>query len=124
VRLRIEMQADILNRGRLKIRNGRLIWHLFTEMDNQFVEMIDVFPPARVKERAEKNMVAVMKVPEISPGESFSPTAILIMDTTSRDWLIEQRSIPEPIRKRTVGMYSSMQKYWGIDNPAAFSEHR
>jgi len=118
VRLRIEMQADILNRGRLKIRNGRLIWHLFTDMENQFVEMIDVFPPARVMKRAEKNMVAVMKVPEISPGERFSPTAILIMDTTSRDWLIEQRSIPEPIRKRTVGMYSSMQKYWEIDNPA------
>jgi len=118
VRLRIEMQADILNRGRLKIRNGRLIWHLFTDMENQFVEMIDVFPPARVMKRAEKNMVAVMKVPEISPGESFSPTAILIMDTTSRDWLIEQRSIPEPIRERTVGMYSSMQKYWEIDNPA------
>ena len=118
MRLRIEMQADILNRGRLKIRNGRLIWHLFTDMENQFVEMIDVFPPARVMKRAEKNMVAVMKVPEISPGERFSPTAILIMDTTSRDWLIEQRSIPEPIRKRTVGMYSSMQKYWEIDNPA------
>jgi len=118
VRLRIEMQADILNRGRLKIRNGRLIWHLFTDMENQFVEMIDVFPPARVMKRAEKNMVAVMKVPEISPGERFSPTAILIMDTTSRDWLIEQRSIPEPIRERTVGMYSSMQKYWEIDNPA------
>ncbi len=118
MRLRIEMQADILNRGRLKIRNGRLIWHLFTDMENQFVEMIDVFPPARVMKRAEKNMVAVMKVPEISPGERFSPTAILIMDTTSRDWLIEQRSIPEPIRERTVGMYSSMQKYWEIDNPA------
>ncbi|MHA2003268.1 MAG: transglutaminase-like domain-containing protein [Candidatus Thorarchaeota archaeon] len=118
MRLRIEMQADILNRGRSKIRDGRLIWHLFTDMGNQFVEMIDVFPPARVKERAEKNIVAVMKVPEISPGESFSPTAILRIDTTSRDWLIEKQSIPESVKKQTIGMYSSMQKYWEIDNPA------
>jgi transglutaminase-like putative cysteine protease len=86
-------------------------------MDNQFVEMIDVFPPARMMERAEKNIVAVMKVPEISPGEKFSPTAILRIDTTSRDWLIEQQSIPELVRKQTIGMYSSMQKYWEIDNP-------
>ncbi|MHA2118810.1 MAG: transglutaminase-like domain-containing protein, partial [Candidatus Thorarchaeota archaeon] len=99
------------------IRNGRLIWHLFTDMDNQFVEMIDVFPPARMMERAEKNIVAVMKVPEISPRESFSPTAILRIDTTSRDWLIEQQSIPELVKKQTIGMYSSMQKYWEIDNP-------
>ena len=102
MRLRIEMQADILNRGKSKIRNGRLIWHLFTDMDNQFVEMIDVFPPARVLKRAEKNMVAVMKVPEISPGEAFSPTVILRIDTTTRDWLIEQQSIPESVRKRTM----------------------
>ncbi|MHA2140817.1 MAG: transglutaminase-like domain-containing protein [Candidatus Thorarchaeota archaeon] len=117
MRLRIEMQADILNRGRSKIRNGRLIWHLLTDMDNQFVETIDIFPPARVMERAEKNIVAVIKVPEISPGENFTPTAILRIDTTSRDWLIEQQTIPEPIRKQTIGMYSSMQKYWEIDNP-------
>ncbi|MFX0055474.1 MAG: transglutaminase family protein [Promethearchaeota archaeon] len=117
MRLRIEMQADVLNRGKSKIRNGRLIWHLFTDMDNQFVEMIDVFPPARVMERAEKNIVAVMKVPEISPGEAFSPTVILRIDTTARDWLIEQQSIPESIRKQTIGMYSSMQKYWELDNP-------
>jgi transglutaminase-like putative cysteine protease len=86
-------------------------------MDNQFVETIDIFPPARVMERAEKNIVAVIKVPEISPGENFTPTAILRIDTTSRDWLIEQQTIPEPIRKQTIGMYSSMQKYWEIDNP-------
>ena len=118
MRLRREMQADILNRGSSKMRDGRLTWHLFTDMGNQFVETIDVFPPARVMERAEKNMVAVMKVPQISPGENFSPTVILRLDTTSRDWLIEQQSIPEPVRKQTVGMYSSMQKYWEIDNPA------
>lgn len=117
MRLRIEMQADILNRGKSKIRNGRLIWHLFTDMDNQFVEMIDVFPPARVLKRAEKNMVAVMKVPEISPGEAFSPTVILRIDTTTRDWLIEQQSIPESVRKRTIGMFSSMQKYWEVESP-------
>ncbi len=117
MRLRIEMQADVLNRGRSKIHNGRLIWHLFTDMDNQFVEMIDVFPPARVMQRAEKNIVAIMKVPEISPGEAFSPTAILRIDTTSRDWLIKQQRIPESVRKSTIGMYSSMQKYWEIDNP-------
>ncbi|MFW9802206.1 MAG: transglutaminase family protein [Candidatus Thorarchaeota archaeon] len=117
MRLRIEMQADVLNRGKSKIRNGRLIWHLFTDMDNQFVEMIDVFPPARVMERAEKNIVAVMKVPEISPGEAFSPTVILRIDTTARDWLIEQRSIPESIRNQTIGMYSSMQRYWELDKP-------
>jgi transglutaminase-like putative cysteine protease len=117
VRLRIEMQADILNRGKSKIRNGRLIWHLFTDMDNQFVEMIDVFPPARVLKRAEKNMVAVMKVPEISPGEAFSPTVILRIDTTARDWLIEQQSIPESVRKQTIGMFSSMQKYWEVESP-------
>jgi transglutaminase-like putative cysteine protease len=87
-------------------------------MDNQFVGTIDIFPPARVMERAEKNIVAVLKVPEISPGENFTPTAILRIDTTSRDWLIEQQTIPEPIKKQTIGMYSSMQKYWETEDPA------
>ncbi len=117
MRLKIEMQADVLNRGTAKIRNGRMTWHLFTDMENQFVEMIDVFPPARVVEKAEKNIVALMKVPEINPGENFSPTAILRIDTTARDWLIEQQIIPETIKKRNRGMYSSMQKYWETDDP-------
>ncbi|MFW9846325.1 MAG: transglutaminase family protein [Candidatus Thorarchaeota archaeon] len=117
MRLKIEMQADVLNRGSSKIRNGRMTWHLFTDMDNQFVEMIDVFPPARVKEKAEKNIVAIIKVPELNPGENFSPTVILRIDTTSRDWLIEQRVASEKIKKQNRGLYSSMQRFWEIDNP-------
>lgn len=117
MRLKIEMQADVLNRGSSKIRNGRMTWHLFTDMDNQFVEMIDVFPPARVKEKAEKNIVAIIKVPELNPGENFSPTVILRIDTTSRDWLIEQRVTSDKIKKQNRGLYSSMQRFWEIDNP-------
>ena len=112
------MQADILNRGKSRIHNGRLTWHLFTDMENQFVEMIDVFPPARVSEKAEHNIVAVLKVPELNPGESFSPTVILRIDTTTRDWLMEQRSTSESDMTKTRGMNTSMQKYWETENPA------
>lgn len=116
MRLRIEMQADIHNRGTSKLRNGLMTWHLFTDMDNQFVEMIDVFPPARVKERAEKNMVAIIKVPEINPGESFSPTVILRIDTTTRDWLMESQISSQETIARNRGMYCGYQKYWEIDD--------
>ena len=116
MRLRIEMQADIHNRGSSKLKNGVMTWHLFTDMDNQFVEMIDVFPPARVKERAEKNMVAIIKVPEINPGESFSPTVILRIDTTTRDWLMDSQIVSEETITRNRGMYSGHQKYWEIDD--------
>jgi len=112
------MQADILNRGKSRIRNGRMTWHLFTDMENQFVEMIDVFPPARVSEKAEHNIVAMLKVPELNPGESFSPTVILRIDTTTRDWLMDQRSTSESDMTKTRGVYTSMQKYWEIENPA------
>ncbi|NWF96293.1 MAG: transglutaminase domain-containing protein [Candidatus Thorarchaeota archaeon] len=118
MRLRIEMQANVHNLGSAKIRDGRLTWHLYTDMDNQYVDAIDVFPPARVFEKAERNMVAVIKVPELSPGESFSPTVILRMDTTTRDWMIEPRRVPDQVKKRIRGTFSSMQKYWEIDNPA------
>jgi len=118
MRLRIEMQANIHNRGSSKLKKGVMTWHLFTDMDNQFVEMIDVFPPARVKERAEKNMVAIIKVPEINPGESFSPTVILRIDTTTRDWLMEQQKASQETIARNRGMYCSLQKYWEIDDDA------
>ncbi|MFX1416867.1 MAG: transglutaminase family protein, partial [Promethearchaeota archaeon] len=118
LRLRIEMQANVLNRGKSRIRNGRLTWHLFTDMENQFVEMIDVFPLARVSEKAEHNMVAVIKVPELNPGESFTPTVILRIDTTTRDWLMEQKSSSESEETKTRSMYTSMQKYWETENPA------
>ncbi len=116
MRLRIEMQANIHNRGTTKLKRGVMTWHLFTDMDNQFVEMIDVFPPARVKERAEKNMVAIIKVPEINPGESFSPTVILRIDTTTRDWLIESQETTQETIARNRGMYCSLQKYWEIED--------
>jgi hypothetical protein len=116
MRLRIEMQADIHNRGNSKLKRGVMTWHLFTDMDNQFVELIDVFPPARVKERAEKNMVAIIKVPEINPGESFSPTVILRIDTTTRDWLMEPQEISQETISRNIGMYCTHQKYWEIDD--------
>lgn len=116
MRLRIDMQADIHNRGSSKLKRGVLTWHLFTDMDNQFVEMIDVFPPAKVTERAEHNMVAIIKVPELHPGESFSPTVILRIDTTMRDWLMEPQSTPKHMITRNRGMYCALQKYWEIDN--------
>ncbi|UCH05220.1 MAG: hypothetical protein JSW05_03390, partial [Candidatus Thorarchaeota archaeon] len=118
MRLRIEMQADILNRGKSRIRNGRMTWHLFTDVENQFVEMIDVFPPARVSEKAERNIVALLKVPELNPGESFSPTVILRIDTTTRDWLMERKSTSESDETKTRGTFTSMQKYWEIEGPA------
>ncbi len=116
MRLRIEMQANINNRGTTKLRRGMMTWHLFTDMENQFVEMIDVFPPAKVTERAEHNMVAVIKVPEINPGESFSPTVILRIDTTRRDWLMEPQSTSQQMIAQNRGMYCALQKYWEIDD--------
>ncbi len=116
MRLRIEMQANINNRGTSKLRRGMMTWHLFTDMENQFVEMIDVFPPAKVTERAEHNMVAIIKVPEINPGESFSPTVILRIDTTRRDWLMEPQSTPQQMITQNRGMYCTLQKYWEIDD--------
>ena len=116
MRLKIEMQADVHNRGTSKIQNGRLLWHLFTDIDNQVVEMIDVFPPARVTEKAENNMVAQIKVPELNPGESFSPTVILRIDTITRDWLMEPQSTPEEILAQTRGQYCTFQKYWEFED--------
>ena len=116
MRLRIDMQADIHNRGTTKLKRGLMTWHLFTDSDNQFVEMIDVFPPAKVTERAEQNMVAVIKVPEINPGESFSPTVILRIDTTRRDWLMEPQSTPQQMIAQNRGTYCALQKYWEIDD--------
>ena len=116
MRLRIEMQANINNRGTTKLRRGMMTWHLFTDMENQFVEMIDVFPPAKVTERAEHNMVAIIKVPEINPGESFSPTVILRIDTTRRDWLMEPQATPQQMITQNRGMYCTLQKYWEIDD--------
>ncbi|MFW9833494.1 MAG: transglutaminase family protein [Candidatus Thorarchaeota archaeon] len=117
MRLKIEMQANILNRGSSKLTQGIITWHLFTDIENQFVEMIDVFPPSRVKEKAEKNMVAVVKVPDLNPGESFSPTVVLRIDTITRDWLMEPRSTTEELIARTRGNYCSLKKYWEIDDP-------
>ncbi|MHA1246306.1 MAG: transglutaminase-like domain-containing protein [Candidatus Thorarchaeota archaeon] len=117
MRLRIEMQAQIQNRGSFKIRDGKMIWYLFTDMANQFVGSIDVFPPARVLEKAERNMVAMIKVPTLHPGESFSPTVVLRIDTTTRDWLIEPVDTPEPIKRSIVGTYTRMHKYWETEDP-------
>ncbi len=117
MRLSIELQADISNRGTSRLRDGKMIWHLFTDMDNQFVRSIDVFPPAKVTEKAEGNMMAIIKIPEINPGESFSPTVVLRIDTTTRDWTLEQQMIPQDMMNQTRGMYCTMQKYWEIEDP-------
>ena len=111
MRLKIEMQADIRNLGNSKIK-GLMTWHLFTDMDNQFVELIDVFPAAKVEDSDDKNMVAKIKIPELSPGERFSPTAILRIDTTTRDWLMEPHETPKQTMSRNRGEYCKMQKYW------------
>ncbi|MFW9910111.1 MAG: transglutaminase family protein [Candidatus Thorarchaeota archaeon] len=116
MRLLVEMQANIQNLGSTKIRDGRMIWHLLTDMDNQFVEGLDVFPPARVMEKAESNMVAIVKIPELNPGESFSPTVIMRIDTIARDWLLEHISEQEDELKKLRGTYCSMQKYWEIED--------
>jgi hypothetical protein len=110
------MQADVTNRSTSRISKGTMVWHLFTDMENQFVESIDVFPPARVTERAERNMIAQIKVPDLNPGESFSPTVILRIDTVSRDWLMEPQTTPEQLVSRNRGMYCALQKYWEIED--------
>ena len=117
MRLKIEMQANVHNRGSSKLNRGIMVWHLFTDIENQFVEMIDVFPPARVTEKAEKNMVAVIKVPDLNPGESFSPTVVLRIDTITRDWLMEAQPATVEHIARTRGIYCSLQKYWEYDDP-------
>ncbi len=117
MRLLIEMQANVHNLGSAKLRDGKMVWHLFTDMDNQFVRTIDVFPPAKVTEKAEGNMVAVIKVPELQPGESFSPTVILRIDTTTRDWLMEPQSTPLELMNKNRGLYCAMKKYWETDDP-------
>jgi len=118
MRLSIEMQAYVHNKTRSRLRDGSMVWHLFTDMDNQFVDKIDVFPPARVVEKAERNIVALMKVPELSPGESFSPSVLLRIDTTTRDWMMESQTTPEHVFTRLRGAYSLMQKYWETDDSA------
>ncbi|MFW9963988.1 MAG: transglutaminase family protein [Candidatus Sifarchaeia archaeon] len=117
MRLKIEMQANVHNRGSSKLIRGMMNWHLFTDIENQFVEMIDVFPPARVIEKAEKNIIAVIKIPELNPGESFSPTVVLRIDTITRDWLMERQTTTEERIERIKGTYCSMQKYWEFDDP-------
>ncbi|MHA1950921.1 MAG: transglutaminase-like domain-containing protein [Candidatus Thorarchaeota archaeon] len=117
MRLKIEMQANVHNRGTSKLRRGMMVWHLYTDSENQFVEMIDVFPPAKVTEKAEKNMVAMIKVPELNPGESFSPTVELRIDTITRDWLMEPQMTSDQLISRNRGIYCTLQKYWEIDDP-------
>ncbi len=117
MRLKIEMQAKIHNRGSSRIRDGKMVWFLLTDMANQFVSSIDVFPPARVLEKAERNIVAIIKVPDLNPGESFSPTVILRIDTTTRNWLMENVATPEPIKRSIISTYCKLQKYWEINDP-------
>ena len=116
MRLSIEMQANIYNRGTSRLRDGKMMWHLFTDMENQFVRSIDVFPPAKVTEKAEGNMMAIIKIPAINPGESFSPSVVLRIDTTTRDWLLEQQMIPPDMMNQIRGTYCTMQKFWEIDD--------
>ncbi len=111
------MQASIHNMGTSKIKDGKMFWHLYTDMANQFVDMIDVFPPARFVEKAERNMVAVVKVPELSPGESFTPTVVLRIDTTTRDWMMEPQDTPDQIKSRLRGTFGKMKKYWEVEDP-------
>ena len=117
LRLLVEMQANIQNRGTTKIKDGKMVWHLLTDMDNQFLEALDVFPPARVLEKAENNMVAIIKVPELNPGENFSPTVIMRVDTISRDWLLEPAPASKSELKQLRGTYCTLQKYWELNNP-------
>ncbi|MFW9848197.1 MAG: transglutaminase family protein [Candidatus Thorarchaeota archaeon] len=116
MRLLVEMQANIHNRGSTKIRDGKMVWHLLTDMDNQFVEGLDVFPPARVLEKAESNIVAIIKIPDLNPGESFSPTVIMRIDTVTRDWLMEPLPVPDNELRNLRGTFCTMQKYWEIDD--------
>ncbi len=55
MRFLMEMKGRIKNTGEVAIDEGRLTWHLYTDMRNQFVDSFDVFPPARVTEQLEKN---------------------------------------------------------------------
>ncbi|MFW9980028.1 MAG: transglutaminase family protein [Candidatus Thorarchaeota archaeon] len=99
------------------MKDGKMLWHLLTDMDNQFLEALDVFPPARVLEKAENNMVAMIKVPELNPGENFSPTVIMRVDTISRDWLLEPTPSPNNELKQLRGTYCTLQKHWELNNP-------
>ncbi len=117
MRLLVEMQATIQNRGAHRIKDGKMVWHLLTDMDNQFLETLDVFPPARVLEKAENNMIAMIKIPELNPGENFSPTVIMRIDTLTRDWLLEPTPIPHNELKQLRGTYCSVQKYWESNDP-------
>ncbi len=110
------MQADVINYGSSKMKDGKMVWHLFTDMDNQFVTSFDIFPPARVIEKAEKNMVAVIKVPELNPGEAFSPTIILRIDTIMRNWLMEPQPAPSEELRSLRGTYCQMKKYWEVED--------
>jgi len=118
MRLLVEMQANVHNRTSSRLHEGKMVWHLYTDMTNQFVHAIDIFPPARILEKAERNMVALMKVPELDSGESFSPSAVLRIDTISRDWLMESQPTPDNVIARIRGTYSGMQKYWETDDVA------
>jgi hypothetical protein len=112
------MQAHIQNLSSSKLLDGRMIWHLFTDMDNQFVKSFDVFPPARVLEKNERNMVGVINVPELNSEESFSPSVVLRIDTTTRDWLIESKPASDQIMSRNRELYTKGQKYWELGDSA------
>jgi transglutaminase-like putative cysteine protease len=112
------MQAHVFNKGSAKLVDGRMIWHLFTDMDNQFVKSFDVFPPARVIEKTERNMVAVISVPELNPQEDFSPSVVLRIDTTTRDWLMEKKATSNRLITKNREMYCKGQKFWEIDDSA------
>lgn len=125
LRFLIEMKGRIHNTGENAIEKGRLTWHLYTDMENQFVDSFDVFPPARVTEKLEKNMVAVMSLPELSPGESFNPTVILRLDTTTRDWLMETNERNYDSLRKFQQQYCNPDRYWETQDPliSRIAEH-
>jgi hypothetical protein len=110
------MQADITNWGEAKLSEAKMFWNLFTDMDNQYVTSFDVFPPARVVEREERNMIAIINVPELSPGESFSPTVMIRTDTTTLDWMIEPHDTPESDMLENRQLFCSSKKFWDLDD--------
>ncbi len=62
-------------------------------------------------------MVATLNLPELSPSESFNPTVILCLDTTTRDWLVEANGIDYAALRELQQQYCNPDQYWEIRDP-------
>jgi transglutaminase-like putative cysteine protease len=114
--MKVEIQAQIKNTSNSRIQRARMLWHLFTEMDNQKVLSTNVSPVAKIIEKKDNNTVAILKIPDLRPGDVFAPNATLDIETKTHKWN-ESIGIDNNLFQSNCEMYCSSKKFWEVNDP-------